>query len=278
LRGTLTIAHLTLHEARRRKILLAALIFGLAFLALFATGFYFMNRNLQAKQAVSMLQRRMVLSSFAMAGLYAINFLMIMTAVLMPVDTLSGEIGSGAIQTLVTKPLRRSEVVLGKWLGFWIILWMYLALMAGGVLLVARIIGGSIPPNVGRGLPLMGLEGTLLLTLSIAGGTRLSTITNGVVVFGLYGLAFIGGWMEQIGTLVGNSTARYIGIVASLLVPSESLWQLAAYQMQPALLRDLNLTPFSPASVPSQNMVFWAAGYTVAVFGVALWLFRARNL
>jgi Cu-processing system permease protein len=277
-RGTLTIAHLTLHEARRRKILLAALMFGLAFLALFATGFYFMNRNLQGKQAVSMLQRRLVLNTFAMAGLYAINFLMIMTAVLMPVDTLSGEIGSGAIQTLVTKPLRRSEVVLGKWLGFWIILWMYLALMAGGVLLVARVIGGVIPPNVGRGLPLMGLEGTLLLTLSIAGGTRLSTITNGVVVFGLYGLAFIGGWMEQIGTLVGNSTARYIGIIASLLVPSESLWQLAAYQMQPALLRDLNLTPFSPASVPSQSMVFWAAGYTVAAFGVALWQFRARNL
>jgi hypothetical protein len=84
--------------------------------------------------------------------------------------------------------------------------------------------------------------------------------------------------MEQIGTLVGNSTARYIGIAASLLVPSESLWQLAAYHMQPALLRDLNLTPFSPASVPSQNMVFWAAGYTVAGLAAALWLFRARNL
>jgi Cu-processing system permease protein len=277
-RGTLTIAHLTLHEARRRKILLAALIFGLAFLALFATGFYFMNRNMQAKQAISILQRRLVLNTFAMAGLYAVNFLMIMTAVLMPVDTLSGEIGSGAIQTLVTKPLRRSEVVLGKWLGFWVILWTYLALMAGGVLLVARVIGGSIPPNVGSGLPLMGLEGTLLLTLSIAGGTRLSTIANGVVAFGLYGLAFIGGWMEQIGTLVGNSAARYIGIVASLLVPSESLWQLAAYHMQPPILRDLNLTPFSPASVPSQNMVFWAAGYTMTALGVALWLFRRRNL
>ena len=274
----LTMTHLTIHEARRRKILLATLIFGLAFLALFATGFYFINRKLQGEQAMSAVQRRLVLNSFVMAGFYAVNFLMIMTAVLVPVDTLSGEIGSGVIQTIATKPVRRSEIVLGKWLGFWTILMMYLALMAGGLLLVAWIIGRYVPPNARIGLPLMGLEGTLLLTLSIAGGTRLSTIANGVTVFGLYGLAFIGGWMEQIGTLVGNSTTRYLGIVASLLVPSESLWQLAAYHMQPPLMRDLHLTPFSPASVPSANMVLWAAGYTATALGVALWQFRTRNL
>ena len=276
--GILTMTRLTIHEAGRRKILLATLVFGLAFLALFATGFYFINRNLQAEQAMSAVQRRLVLNSFVMAGFYAVNFLMIMTAVLVPVDTFSGEIGSGVIQTIATKPVRRSEIVLGKWLGFWAILMMYLALMAGGLLLVAWIIGRYAPPHAGKGLPLMGLEGTLLLTLSIAGGTRLSTIANGVTVFGLYGLAFIGGWMEQIGTLVGNSTTRYLGIVASLLVPSESLWQLAAYHMQPPLMRDLHLTPFSPASVPSGNMVIWAAGYTITALGMALWQFRTRNL
>ena len=78
------------------------------------------------------------------------------------------------------------------------------------------------------------------------------------MVFGLYGLAFIGGWMEQIGTFANNTTARYIGIAASLLVPSESLWQLAAHHMQPPIMRDLALTPFSPASVASPAMVAWA--------------------
>jgi len=124
----------------------------------------------------------------------------------------------------------------------------------------------------------MGLEGTFLLTLSIAGGTRLSTIANGVTVLGLYGIAFIGGWMEQIGTLVGNSAARNIGILASLLVPSESLWHLAAFSMQPPLMRDLNLTPFSPASVPSGAMILWAAGYTLAALAWAIWQFNKRNL
>jgi ABC-2 type transport system permease protein len=276
--GCLTMAHLTFHEARQRKVLLAMLVLGAAFLSLFTTGFYFINRNLQAEHGMPLQERRLILSNMVMAGMYAVNFLMIMTAVLTPVDTISGEIGSGVIQTLVTKPVRRSDILLGKWLGFWIILVIYLTLMIGGIVLAVRVFGKFTPPNLKIGIPLMLLEGTLLLTLSIAGGTRLSTIANGVMVFGLYGLAFIGGWMEQIGTLLGNSVTRYIGILASLLVPSEALWQLAAYHMQPPLMRDLHLTPFSPVSISNSNMVIWAAIYTLATLGVALRQFSQRNL
>lgn len=276
--GLLTIAHLTFHEARRRKILLAALILGSAFLTIFAFGFYYAYSNLKANPKILSFQQRLILNFLIMAGLYAVNFLLVMTSVLTPVDTLSGEIGSGVIQTLVTKPLQRWEIVLGKWFGFWLILIMYLTLMAGGILAISRIISGFTPPNIWIGLPLMLLEGTLLMTLSIAGGTRLSTLTNGVTVLGFYGMAFIGGWMEQIGTLFGNDSTRYIGIAASLLVPSESLWQLAAYNMQPPMMRDINLTPFSPASVPNWNMVYWAIGYIIVTLCFALWQFRKRDL
>lgn len=276
MQATITIARLTLHEARSRKILLAALLFGLAFVALFATGLYFIHRQLRTEMPLP--ERRMVLSTVVMAGLYAANFLMVITGVLVPVDTLSGEIGSGVIQTLVSKPTRRWEIVLGKWIGFGIVLIAYLALIGGGVVFSGWMIGHYIPPNVGVGLTLMGLEATLLLTLSIAGGTRLSTIANGVMVFGLYGLAFIGGWVEQIGTLADNAAARYIGIASSLLVPCESLWRLAAFHMQPPLVRDLQMTPFAPASVPSSAMVVWAAAYTAAALGLALWQFQKRSL
>jgi hypothetical protein len=44
----------------------------------------------------------------------------------------------------------------------------------------------------------------------------------------LTGLAFLGGWIEQISALFQNETGRYIGVITSLLIPSESLWQLAA--------------------------------------------------
>ena len=272
--ATLTIIRLTLHEARSRKILLAAMIFGLLFLALFTTGLFFIDRV----ENTRLPQRRMMVATILMAGLYAVNFLTIMTAVLVPADTLSGEIGSGIIQTVVSKPLRRWEVLLGKWIAFLLIVSGYLGLMAGGVLLAGRVIANYVPPNITVGLALMQLEGTLLLTLSIAGGTCLSTITNGVMVFGMYGLAFLGGWMEHIGTMVDNAAARYLGIAASLLVPCESLWRLAAYYMQPKLMRDLQLTAFSSASVPNGAMVLWAAVYTALSLAFAVWQFRKRNL
>ncbi len=278
--GVLTIARLTIHEALRKRVLLAALLLGLAFLAIFAAGFYFMHREItvNGNGPQSAAQRAFILIFLTMAGLYAVNFLMVMMAVLLPVDTLSGEIRSGAIQSLVTKPLRRAEVVLGKWLGFWVILVGYLLLMAGGVLATVRLIGNTTPPNVWIGLGLMLLEATLLLSLCIAGGTRLSTLANGVMVFGLFGLAFIGGWIEQIGGIFQNETAQSIGVIASLLVPSEALWQLAAYNMQPTVMRDLTLTPFSPAAVPSNAMVVWAVGYTLLVILVAVWQFNTRDL
>src|SRR6185503_11050476 len=142
----------------------------------------------------------------------------------------------------------------------------------------AKIITGASPPHVEQGLPLMLLEATVLLSMSIAGGTRLSTIANGMTVFGLYGLAFLGGWFEQIGTIMENGAARYLGTVASLIMPSEALWQRAAYFMQPPLMRDLHLTPFSPASLPSGAMVVWAGGYVVVALVYAIVTFRRRAL
>ena len=276
--GVLTVARNTLHEAARRRILLATAVFGVIGLALFALGMHFVHREITAHGGVAAVQHRITVSFLVMAGLYAVNFLLIMTAVLVPVDSVSGEIASGVMQTVASKPVRRSEILLGKWLGFSVIVAGYLLLMGGGIVAIGRVITGVATPGLHFGLPLMLLEGLLLMTLSVAGGTRLSTVTNGVVVFGLFGLAFIGGWVEQIGTLAGNDAARTIGTIASLIMPSESLWQLAAYHMQPGVMRELSLTPFSPASVPTPAMVVWAGGYVVAVLALGLIAFRRRAL
>ena len=276
--GLLTIAHLTLHEARRRRILLAALIAGGAFLVLYGLGLWAVVRDLGGNPKTTILERRMALNMLTLAGLYAANLLVVLMAVLLPVDTLSGEIGSGVMQTLAVRPIRRLEIVLGKWLGHWVVMASYFALLFGGVLTLSAIIGRFTPPRVEVGLPLVLLEGTVILTISIAGGARLATITNGMLAFGLYGLAFIGNWVEQIGTMLGNAAAQQIGTIVSLLMPSESLWQMAASNMQPAILRELGASPFSPFSVASPAMVWWAAGYVVVVLAIGVRAFERRAL
>lgn len=272
------IVHLTLHEAARRRVLLAGLIGAGAFLLLYAIGFHFMAREAAREGVGSAIQQRMILNMFTLAGLYAANFLGVLSAVLLPIDTLSGEIASGVMQTLASKPLRRSAIVLGKWAAYVLVCAGYLLLVAGGVLVIAAIRGHFVPPRPLAGLSLMLLEVVCLVSLSIAGGTRLATVTNGVLAFGLFGLAFIGGWIEQIASFTDNVAARNVGTVASLLVPTEAMWQLAAHLMQPAILAEVHATPFSPAAVPSPAMVWWAAGWAALMVAIAVRGFAKRPL
>jgi ABC-type transport system involved in multi-copper enzyme maturation permease subunit len=182
------------------------------------------------------------------------------------------------MQSMVARPVRRWEIVLGKWAGHALVLAAYLALLSGGVLAIGHVTAGFVPPGVAIGLPLMFLEGVVFLSIVMALGARMSTVTNGVITFGLYGLAFVGNWTEQIGAVVGNDAARQFGTAASLAMPTEALWQLAAFHMQPALMRELQLTPFSPASVPNGLMVAWAVGYVLVALAVALVAFERRDL
>jgi len=271
-----TITWLTFHEARRRKMVLAALVMGGLFLLLYGLGVALIDRNLQEHQ-ISAIQLRFNYNILLIAGLYVVHFLTVMLAIFASVDTIAGEIASHTIQTLVTKPVRRWQIVLGKWLGYAGMLLIYLGLLGGGIFVVTYVLVGYTPPNQLAGLLLLMLEALVLLSLSLLGGTRLSTLTNGVLLFMLYGVAFIGAWVEQIGALLQSHAAVNIGIVTSLLMPVEALWRRASYLMQPPILSGIP-TPFSGISPPSPAMVIYAALYAAAALGLAMRVFSRRDL
>jgi len=277
--STFVIARLTFREASRRWILWVALLLGILFLIVYALGYSEINKDITRTVGRSSIVQRSEMYNFLfMAGLYVVNFLTVVMAVLTSVDTLSGEIASGTIHTLVSKPLQRWQILMGKWIGFAAMLLLYLLLMAGGVIAIVYAISGYIAPNTVRGVGLMAINVLLMLSVSMAGGSILSTLANGVLVFGLYGLAFIGGWIEQIGSFVNNQTAVNIGILCSLLLPGEALWKRAAYEMQSPLVAALGFSPFSAASVPSPLMVLYALLYTLVALGLAIRLFNRRDL
>jgi len=278
--GIAVIARLTFREASRRKILPVALLMGIAFLAVYGTGLYFIQQDMmESGQHLKQIFAVSIYNFLVLSGLYVVNFLTLALAVLTSVDTISGEIDSGTIHTLAAKPIRRWEIVIGKWLGFATMLTLYLALMAGGVVEITRWITGYALPNVPRGLALMWLNEMLLLNVTLLGGTQLSTLANGVLVFAAYGIAFIGGWIEQIGAFLGNQAAVAIGILSSLLMPSEALWKRAAFEMRTVLIDALPRNPvISTLSVPSSMMVVYAALYAAVALALMMWNFDRRDL
>ena len=281
--STFTIARLTFLEAARRKILLAALLLGLLFLIIYGLGFHFLI--VETEKSVgnnNLLQLNEIRNFLLMAGMFVVNFLTSIMIVLTSVDTLSGEISSGTIQTLASKPIRRWEIVIGKWLGFAGMLTLYLLLMGGGVMVIVFLRTGYTAPHPLRALELIWLNALVLLSFSILGGTTLSTLANGVLVFGLYGIAFLGGWIEQIGSFLPNQAASHtavnIGIITSLIMPSEALWKRAAHELQSPLVAALGFSPFSSAYYPSLLMVAYAVLYTIIALTLAVLLFNQRDL
>lgn len=113
------IAKLTVREAQRRRLLWVAFALGVIFIALFAIGFHFVQEEAIGDMGgLGRTQAQIFANFFLTAGLYVINFLSVMMAVLTSVGTLSGEISSHTIQSLATKPLRRWEILLGKWVAY----------------------------------------------------------------------------------------------------------------------------------------------------------------
>jgi Cu-processing system permease protein len=273
--ATFVIARLSFAEAARRRLIWVALVLSAVFLIVYALGFNAIAPDLVRIPAVA---RTQAYNTLTIAGLYVVNFLVVMMTVLTSVDTVSGEIASGTIHTLLAKPVHRWEILIGKWLGFGILLTLYLLLMAGGTFTIAYLSAGYAPTHFELGLGLLWINSLLVLSISLLGGTVLSTLANGVLVFGLFGIAFIGGWIEQIGSFLNNNTAVEVGIVSSLIMPSEALWRRAAFEMQTALSGAFGFSPFNSPSVPSPAMVGYAVVYLLVAMALGLRIFARRDL
>jgi Cu-processing system permease protein len=286
------IARFTLHEAVSRRLILAGVLISLAFIGLYALGFHFAyDKSLETStSAEARLGLGVAFATLTLFGVYVVNYLASFLALFLSVAAVSGEIDSGALHAVLARPLRRSEFIVGRWLGYACMLAVYILAMTGLVVLVAWLIAGYQVPDPMPALLLMLLEGLLLLTLSLFGSTLMPTLANGVVVFTLLGLAWLGGIIEFVGRLLssapdsgGGDAMLNIGTVVSLLLPSDALWRGASFYLEsPSMLAALGATrggiPFFSVVPPAPALIWWSLGYMVVVLSGAVLAFRARDL
>lgn len=275
--GWWIMAGITIREAARKKILWTALLAGLGFLALFGAALHFQVRDFQTR-SISPFLRYQILSAMLLIGLYVVDLLAVLMAILTSVDAISGEISSGTIHAIAVKPVPRWQILIGKWIGFAVMIAGFVALTFGGTIGVSYAMTGVTPQNAVPGALLVYLECLLALTVTFMFGTWFSTLTSGVIVIGLYGLAFMGGWLEQMSGFTQNARLVTLGIAVSLVMPSESLWRRAAFDMATPLASSLPFSPFSNVSIPSRTMVDYGAFYLLCALAMAIYHFQQRDL
>lgn len=270
-------AGVTLREAVRRKILWTALIAGALLLAVFAVAMHLQVLEFQGRP-MSPFVRYQVEAGMLMIGLYTCDLLAVVLTILTSIDTIAGEIGSGTIHAIATKPIARWQILLGKFLGFVMMIVAFVAITFAATVWVAKATTGVVPEHALRGFLLVVFECVVALALTFMFGTWFSTLTNGVLVLGLQGVAFMGGWLEQVSGFSQSVHIVTLGIASSLVMPGESLWRRAAYEMQTQLAGSLSFSPFANVSIPSHVAVEYAAVYLLVALGIAIYHFQKRDL
>lgn len=285
--NVVVIARLTFREAFRRKVILGVVLLSIAFIVLYAVGFHLFRHQYLVRAAARAtrpgagpeVNYSVAASAMVLLGMYTVNFLTGIMTIFAAVGTIAGEIEAGTLHAVVPKPIGRWQIVLGKYLGFAVMLLVYIALMVGGVALTAHLVGHYAPPRVVHGTLLVMLVSMILLSLTMLGSTIFSTVTNGVIVFMLYGMAVTGGLVEQIGTGLNNDTLVHIGIGTSILLPSDSMWRLASYVVQPKLaISMIGPNPLGTIVPPSDLAVHYAMVYCVVLVIGSILVFQRRDL
>ncbi len=278
---SLVIARFTFREAIRKRMVLGVLLLSVAFVGLYAFGFHAMRDNYEARLHSSspmMLGFGVYAGMLEQLGLYVVNFLGGVLAIFAAVGSIASEVDAGTLHAIVPKPIRRWEIVFGKWLGYAAMLAVYVALMCASVFLTGQLIGGYLLDNTGPVTGLVVLVSVLLLSLTVLGSTFFSSVTNGIVVFMLYGVALMGGMVKQVGEFLANTTLTNVGTVVGVLIPSDTLWKLASYLVQNPGVAPLSNTPFGASVPPGDGYVVYALAYVAAAVALSCWAFSQRDL
>jgi Cu-processing system permease protein len=279
-----TIARFTLHEAISRRLVLSATILSLLFIGLYTLGFSFVFTNAPPFARGNPTSTEVATAStiLTVLGLYAVHFLSSFVALFLTVGAISSEIDSGTLHAVLARPIRRADVILGRWLAYSGLITAYVVGMSGMILMLAWLIAGYQAFDAVRAIGLMVLGAILLLTVSLFGSTLFSTLANGVIAFTLFGLAWLGGIIEYTGGVVQNQSMVNLGIVVSLLVPSDAVWKAASFYAQSPLFLAIGGTrgqvPFIGAVPPTIPLVIWALAYPAVFLVLAVRAFSRRDL
>src|SRR5256884_6172816 len=114
----LVIARLTVQEASRRRLLLALLILTLLVVGFSAWGFNKITTvtrgdgtPLPPEQVSLITSQLLIVVTFMFSGVLALS------AAVVAGPLISSEVESGLLLSMLARPIRRSEVLIGKWLG-----------------------------------------------------------------------------------------------------------------------------------------------------------------
>ena len=279
-RTVFTIAALTLREAARRRVLLALVALTVVLLALSAWGFSRIDAEFGGLTSG---EARLVASIVLNLVMFGLSLIAALGTAFLAGPTLAGETESGIALAVLARPIRRSAVVFGKWLGLVAFGTGFVAVAGFAQLLIVRLTVGYWAPHPVTGLALLATQAAVLLTLGLMLSTVISPMASGIVAVGLFGATWVAGVVGSVGDALDNESVARIGTVSRMLLPTDGLWRGAMNAFQdPTLLLQAGAgageSPFLSVAPLTAVYLGWAGLWIAVVLGLAAVAFQRRDL
>ena len=280
----ITIARLTVREASRRRILWTLVGLSILSIALVTWG---VDRLVQLAREhdTTELQIQVGVSQVLILVAFMFSFVLAMTAAFLGAPAISADLESGIALALLARPLRRSSLIVGRWLGLAAVTSVY-AIGSGLAALVAvSLVSGYRPPNPVIPVAFLAAEALILMTFTLLLSTRLPAIAGGAVAVVVYGLTWMAGVMGGVAPVFHADSLARIADAVRYLVPSDGLWRGVIYGLEPPVLLALaagndaaRANPFYASTPPEPMFVAWCVAWVAIVLGLAVLSLNRREI
>lgn len=283
------IAMTSLKEALRKKVILLVGILTLIYLAILTLiTYYACNENISS--GGSSVNLYVMESTFiSILGFYFSSMLVAFLTIMVSVGSVSSEIESGVLHSIITRPIKRSSYILGKYLGIALLIVSYSVLLYLALILIYWIIIPDFIATFSTGVIFKGLfffilEPLAILSLSVFSSTSFKTMGSGIFVIAIYILGLLGGIFEQVGVLLGNDLINSLGILSSLISPFDVIYrELISNFFSGTGFTNPFLNIFSDGNMlsgasPSSWMLFYVFVYITGLVLLSIRKFKKRDI
>lgn len=282
----IVIARLTVRELVRRRVVWVLAALSILSVVLVGWGLERLV-TLARADGVPELEVRIGVSQVLILVAFMFSFVLAMTAAFIGAPAIGGDLESGVAQAILARPVRRAEVLLGRWIGCASVVVAYTMLSGLLAIAVAIVVSGFGPPEPLLAVAFLAGQALVLLTLTLALGSVLPSIAAGAIAVVGYGLGWMAGVMAGVAAAFGVELLGRVAEASRWLLPSDGLWRGVVYGLEPPLViliaagqapRLASANPFYAGAPPPLAFVLWSVVWIGLVLGAAAWWFERRDL
>ena len=234
-RAVIAIARLTVRELVRRRVVWVLAALTVVSIALVAWG---LDRLivLAREGGSTAVEIQIGVSQVLILIAFMFSFVLAMTAAFIGAPAIGGDLESGVAYAILARPLRRADVLVGRWLGSALVVTVYATASGLLAIAVAVIISGFGPPHPELAVAFLAGQALVLLTLTLALGSVLPSIAAGSIAVVAFGLGWMAGVLAGVATALGVSGLGPVAELSRWLFPSDGLWRGVIYGLEPPLV------------------------------------------